>query len=152
MKTLYTVALLASLAGCTGCGSGSGGGSSDSSPVVDWSETSENFNISYDVAVDHLIAADLERYWVEVQTCAGISAPVTPYKVPVLYVPADQMPLPTGSYTTDTHTIHIDERYVTISIVVKHEMIHHLLEIIGTPIEQNEAHEPEWLFNTCIYS
>ena len=148
MKTLYTALILSAL---VGCGGGSGGGSSDSSPYVKPNESSKHFNMWYDPALASPFADVLEQYWVEVQTCAGISAPVINHKVSVRYIPADQMRIETGYYTYSNDTITIDERYLAERIVVKHEMLHHLLDIVGTPVDTNSAHEPEWLFNQCIY-
>jgi len=135
-----------------GCGSSSGH-NSDYEPPKETppNEVSKNFKIWYNQA-DVPIADRLESYWEDVQACIGIAAPITDYKVPVKYVPEEEMPLPIGSYTYASHTIHVDESLINFENVVRHEMIHHLLHIIGHNHNDNHAHEPAWMFNHCIYS
>lgn len=151
IKHIIIFTLAMTMLNCTGCGGSSGGGSYSPTSPIPPTESTDNFDIWYDVSLSGPLHTNVEDNWLEVQTCAGIPAPSVNYQVKLLYVPASEMPKETGAYTPYTRTIHIDERYIGLDLVLRHEMIHHLLDITGFPIEQNEIHEPEWLWSTCIY-
>jgi len=132
-----------------GCGGSSGHNSDYVKPTPN--QTSLNFEIWYYGKLPEPIADHLEAHWLDVQSCVGVAAPITPYKVSVRYLQADNMPKPIGAMDTNTHTIYIDVDYMYEVIVLRHEMIHHLLDLIGVTLESQEKHEPEWVFNECVY-
>lgn len=135
-----------------GCGSSTGHNPDYVRPLPQ--ETSANFELWYNTALSDPFIDRLEAQWLDVQTCAGIAAPDTSYKVTIRYIPRVDMPVDTGVYNYKNKTILIDEFYFAPEwdYIVRHELIHHLLHITGHPVDQNADHAPSWVFNTCIYS
>lgn len=147
MKNITCAILIVLLSGC---------GSSDSGFNTDYErakpqETSTNFELWYDESLSDPFVKRLEENWLDVQTCVGIAAPKQSYKLTIRYIPRENMPVDIGVYYYREHKILVDEFFITPEwdFVVRHEMIHHLLHITGHDLEDNENHEPEWMFNTC---
>lgn len=143
------------LAGCGG----------EYEPMVTWSgnitEQSERFILSYDQALyteSQLPIA--EQWWVDVQTCTGISLDLSQYRLIIEYTPIEQLPLGDGGrieledgyarvYENDLNSsIELSPAYY--GLITRHEMIHYMLYIIGTPFEENDNHK-SWMFGCAFY-
>jgi hypothetical protein len=158
MKLLAPIVLSLALMTCVSCGGGGGSGSSKPADFVvsvgQYDELTENFHLKYATKVRPAdpIGHIIEGQWLDVQECAGIAAPNTLYRVVITYKASINMELPTALYRPDEHEIDIDDQYIKLPHVLRHEMIHHLLHVTGYPYELNRLHLPEWMFNTCIYT
>lgn len=135
------------------CGSPDPGFNTDYEPPKP-QETSTNFELWYDESLSEPFIDRLEENWLDVQACVGIAAPAQSYKVTVKYIARENMPYPIGVYFYNQKKILVDEFYITPEwdFVVRHEMIHHLLHITGHSHDDNDNHQPSWMFNNCIYS
>ncbi len=140
MKNLFILLFTMFLFGC---------GTSEKEPLIEWSgiitEQSDHFILTYDK--EKFPKSQLERVeqlWVEIQTCVGISIDISDKPLIIEYTELGKVPQKFLGY------IYWRERYTVIyenasNSVDKHEMLHYLLYLIGTPDTDNHNHTgPIW--------
>ena len=101
-----------------------------------------------------------EQWWVDVQTCTGISLDLSQYRLIIEYTPIEQLPLGDGGrievedgyarvYENDLNSS-IERSPADDGRRSRHDRRHEMLYIIGTPFEENDNHK-SWMFGCAFY-
>jgi len=146
---LIVLVLAVGLAGC--------GVEDQYEPLVEWSgsitEQSDRFILRYDTEqFPESQMAKVEGWWVEIQTCAGVSLDISNRPLTIEYLPREEMPkgIDGRIWTTEGYSIVVDKDinpeygddsyYYYKGWVTRHELLHYLTVLVEGPSKADTEH------------